>query len=112
MGGESRCSGGAAIQNVLSFLSGGLLNELQYSGGHAAIDSALSFLEREGIADPNEVPLGLLAIFLILLSVGVINLFAKPVATIGGVGFSVVFFVLFIFSERPVGRRRRSKSAR
>ena len=27
---------GAAIQNVLSFLNGGLLNELQYSGGHLA----------------------------------------------------------------------------
>jgi len=41
---------GAAIQGVLSFLNGGLLNELQYSGGHAAIATALSLLEREGIA--------------------------------------------------------------
>ena len=41
---------GAAIQNVLSFLDGGLLNELQYAGAHAAIDAALSLLEREGIA--------------------------------------------------------------
>jgi len=41
---------GAAIQDVLSFLNGGLLNELQYSGGHIAIDAALSLLEREGIA--------------------------------------------------------------
>ena len=49
-------SGGAAIQNVLSFLSGGLLNELQYSGGHAAIDTALSFLEREGIAQSLSSP--------------------------------------------------------
>ena len=43
-------STGAAIQNVLSFLNGGLLNELQYSGSQAAIDAALSLLEREGIA--------------------------------------------------------------
>ncbi len=49
-------SGGAAIQNVLSFLSGGLLNELQYSGGLAAIDTALSFLEREGIAQSLSSP--------------------------------------------------------
>ena len=41
---------GAAIQGVLSFLNGGLLNELQYSGGHTAIATALSLLEREGIA--------------------------------------------------------------
>ena len=49
-------SSGAAIQNVLSFLSGGLLNQLQYSGGHAAIDTALSFLEREGIAQSLSSP--------------------------------------------------------
>ena len=47
---------GAAIQNVLSFLNGGLLNELQYAGGHAAIDSALSLLEREGIAQSLSSP--------------------------------------------------------
>jgi Flp pilus assembly secretin CpaC len=41
---------GAAIQNVLSFLNGGLLNELQYAGSHWAIDAALSALERQGIA--------------------------------------------------------------
>ena len=48
--------GGAAIQNVLSFLNGGLLNELQYSGGHAAIDAVLSLLEREGIAQTLSSP--------------------------------------------------------
>jgi len=49
-------SGGAAIQNVLSFLNGGLLNELQYAGSHAAIDAALSLLEREGIAQSLSSP--------------------------------------------------------
>ena len=47
---------GAAIQDVLSFLNGGLLNELQYSGGHIAIDAALSLLEREGIAQTLSSP--------------------------------------------------------
>ena len=47
---------GAAIQNVLSFLGGGLLNELQYSGNHYAIDAALSLLEREGIAQSLSSP--------------------------------------------------------
>lgn len=41
---------GAAIQNVLSFLNGGLLNEFQYAGSRGAINAALSLLEREGIA--------------------------------------------------------------
>jgi len=49
-------SNGAAIQNVLSFLNGGLLNELQYSGGGLAIDAALSLLEREGIAQSLSSP--------------------------------------------------------
>jgi pilus assembly protein CpaC len=47
---------GAAIQNVLSFLNGGLLNELQYAGSHAAIDAAFSLLEREGIAQSLSSP--------------------------------------------------------
>lgn len=41
---------GAAVQNVISFLNGGLLNQFQYAGSHAGIDAALSLLEREGIA--------------------------------------------------------------
>jgi Flp pilus assembly secretin CpaC len=49
-------SAGAAIQNVLSFLDGGLLNELQYSGNRMAVDAALSFLEREGIAQTLSSP--------------------------------------------------------
>jgi pilus assembly protein CpaC len=49
-------SSGAAIQNVLSFLNGGLLNELQYSGGGFAIDAALALLEREGIAQSLSSP--------------------------------------------------------
>ena len=40
----------SAVQNVLSFLGGGLLNQLQFSTQYAAVDMALSLLEREGIA--------------------------------------------------------------
>jgi pilus assembly protein CpaC len=47
---------GAAIQNVLSFLDGGLLNQLQYSGNGLAVDAAMSFLEREGIAQTLSSP--------------------------------------------------------
>jgi Flp pilus assembly secretin CpaC len=49
-------SRGAAIQNVLSFLSGGLLNEFQYSGGRMAIDNTIAVLEREGIAQSLSSP--------------------------------------------------------
>jgi len=47
---------GAAVQDVISFLSGGLLNEFQFSGNHYAIDAALSLLEREGIAQSLSSP--------------------------------------------------------
>ena len=47
---------GAAIQNVLSFLNGSLLNQLQYAGGGFAIDAALALLEREGIAQALSSP--------------------------------------------------------
>jgi len=40
----------AAIQNVLAFLGGGLLNEVQYVARHVVVDSAFALLEREGIA--------------------------------------------------------------
>jgi len=43
-------TGGTSVQNVLSFLSGGLSNEFQLAGAHVAIDAALSLLERQGIA--------------------------------------------------------------
>ena len=49
-------SSGPAIQNVLSFLNGSLLNQLQYAGAHFAIDAALSLLERQGIAQSLSSP--------------------------------------------------------
>jgi Flp pilus assembly secretin CpaC len=47
---------GAGIQDVLSFLNGTLVQELQFSGAHAAIDAALSLLEREGVAQTLSSP--------------------------------------------------------
>jgi Flp pilus assembly secretin CpaC len=38
------------VQEVLSFLGGTLLNQVQFSGAQAAVDLALSVLERRGIA--------------------------------------------------------------
>jgi amino acid transporter len=50
--------------------------------------------------DGYEIPIGLSIIALILFSVAGINLITKEVATIWGVAFTAVFFILFMVSER------------
>jgi amino acid transporter len=47
-----------------------------------------------------EIPLGLGLITLTLLGIAVVNLFTKKDATIAGVTFSVVLFIVFTISER------------
>ena len=47
-----------------------------------------------------DVPLGLISVFLVLLSVAVVNLFTKSVATVSGIAFAAAFFVIFSISER------------
>jgi amino acid transporter len=58
-----------------------------------------------------EIPIGLMSVFMVLLSVATVNLFTKSVATISGIMFSVVFFIIFTISER-VNRRRHALTAR
>lgn len=52
-----------------------------------------------------EIPLGLASVFLVLVSVAVVNLFTKEVATIAGVGFSAIFMGIFAVSEH-VNKRK------
>jgi amino acid transporter len=47
-----------------------------------------------------EVPIGLISVFLVLLSVAVVNLFTKSVATVSGIVFAAAFFIIFSISER------------
>ena len=47
-----------------------------------------------------EVPVGLGLISLLLFSTAIVNLFTKEMATIAGVSFSLVFFVILTISER------------
>ena len=47
-----------------------------------------------------EIPVGLISVFLVLLSTAVTNLFTKSVATVSGVAFAATFFVIFTLSER------------
>jgi amino acid transporter len=52
-----------------------------------------------------EIPLGLAAISLALIALALTNLFTKKVATISGMVFTAVFFVIFTVSERRNQRR-------
>jgi len=58
-----------------------------------------------------ELPVGLLSIFLALLSISLVNLFTKSVATVSGVIFTAVFFAIFTFSEHE-NRRKHAETAR
>ncbi len=53
-----------------------------------------------------EIPLGLGLITLVLLSIAIVNLFTKPEATIAGVVFTTLLFLVFEVSERIVHRKQ------
>ena len=59
--------------------------------------------------DGNEIPLGLAAIAVILFSIAGINLITKQVATVSGVVFTLIFFTIFLVSER-INQRRLDRS--
>jgi amino acid transporter len=50
--------------------------------------------------DGNELPIGLGVITALLFSVAGINLVTKEVATVSGIVFTIVFFTIFLISER------------
>jgi amino acid transporter len=53
-----------------------------------------------------ELPLGLGVITSVLFLLASVNLITKQVATVSGMGFTLVFFILFVTSERVSERRR------
>ena len=53
-----------------------------------------------------EIPVGLGVIAVILFSIAGVNLITKQVATVSGIAFTLVFFVVFVVSERINERRR------
>jgi amino acid transporter len=55
------------------------------------------------------IPIGLSIVFIALLSVALINLFTKPVATISGVIFTTAFFFMFVISESINRKRHRAE---
>ena len=56
-----------------------------------------------------ELPIGLIVIALVLVSIALTNLLTKQVATIAGIAFTTIFFVLFTVSER-INRRRQDRT--
>jgi amino acid transporter len=53
----------------------------------------------------HEIPVGLASVFLVLFATAVVNLFTKSIATVAGVAFTGVFFVVFAISERANMRK-------
>ena len=47
-----------------------------------------------------EIPLGLISVFMVLLTTAIVNLFTKSVATVSGIVFAATFFVIFSVSEK------------
>jgi amino acid transporter len=58
-----------------------------------------------------EWPVGLFVTTLVLFFVALANLFSKKIATVYGIGFTVVLFVLFTVSEQINTRRRKEKKS-
>ncbi|HEY2384810.1 MAG TPA: APC family permease [Terriglobia bacterium] len=54
-----------------------------------------------------EIPFGLMATTLVLFFVAVANLFSKRIATISGVSFTAVLFIIFTISEKRSHRKRK-----
>src|SRR3954463_329276 len=57
-----------------------------------------------------EIPVGLGVIAVILFSIAGVNLVTKQVATVSGVAFTLVFFAVFVVSER-INERKRAGAA-
>ena len=58
-----------------------------------------------------EIPIGLISVFFVLLSTAIVNLFTKEVATISGLAFAGVFFIIFTVSEH-INMRKHALTAR
>jgi amino acid transporter len=58
-----------------------------------------------------EIPLGLLSVFMVLLTTAIVNLFTKSVATVSGIIFAAGFFIIFSVSER-INHRKHALTAK
>jgi len=74
-------------------------------GVHAGVDNGGSAAVAHDV-NHIDLPIGIMIIFLILLSTALINLITKKTATIWGVGFTVAFLTAFVILEKISLRRR------
>src|SRR6195256_3517119 len=56
-----------------------------------------------------ELPVGVLIVAAVLFTTAIVNLLTKREATIGGVAFSLLFFIIFTYSERRVTVERQGR---
>jgi amino acid transporter len=56
-----------------------------------------------------EIPVGVILISAVLFTTALVNLLTKREATIGGVAFSALFFIIFTYSEHRVTHERQGK---
>src|SRR5712675_77894 len=56
-----------------------------------------------------ELPLGVVFVSAVLFTTAIVNLLTKREATIGGVAFSLLFFIIFTYSERRVTVERQGR---
>jgi amino acid transporter len=56
-----------------------------------------------------EIPLGVGFVFIVLLSLGIVNLFTKPIATQGGLVFTAILYVVFAVSKHLNERKAATK---
>jgi amino acid transporter len=56
-----------------------------------------------------EIPVGVILVAAVLFTTAIVNLLTKREATIGGVAFSALFFIVFTYSEHRVARERQGK---
>jgi amino acid transporter len=55
-----------------------------------------------------EIPVGLISVFMVLLTTAIVNLFTKSVATVSGILFAATFFTIFTISENDNRKRRKN----
>src|SRR5215472_5484566 len=58
-----------------------------------------------------ELPLGVLAITVVLFITAIVNLLTKVDATIAGVIFTVAFYIIFTVSERQAAKQRQGRTS-
>jgi amino acid transporter len=109
----------AVLQAIIVILSGGdvfLLGEAYAFGVLMSLTFnllSLIFLRFKKSMEPREwifplniksgryeIPVGLIILFLIIFSLFLMNLLTKKIATISGITFSVVLYIIFTYSEK------------